>query len=90
VPAGDGDDAARAGIAGKVKDILKKTAGVVDVDWYREDDQKKVTFVVDQEKAALSGFAVEDVARTLRVALAGMDAGLAQSSRKCSFRRGTI
>ena len=71
------DDAARAGIAGKVKDILKKTAGVVDVDWYREDDQKKVTFVVDQEKAALSGIAVEDVARTLRVALAGMDAGLA-------------
>ena len=71
------DDATRAGIAGKVKEILKKTAGVVDVDWYREDDQKKVTFVVDQEKAALSGIAVEDVARTLRIALAGMDAGLA-------------
>ena len=71
------DDATRAGIAGKVKDILKKTAGVVDVDWYREYDQKKVIFVVDQEKAALSGVAVEDVARTLRIALAGMDVGLA-------------
>ena len=71
------DDATRAGIAGKIKAILKKTAGVVDVDWYREDDQKKVTFVVDQEKAALSGIAVEDVAKSLRLALSGMDAGLA-------------
>ena len=71
------DDTIRAGIAGKVKAILKKTAGVVDVDWYREDDQKKFTFVVDQEKAALSGIAVEDVAKSLRLALSGMDAGLA-------------
>jgi len=50
---------------------------VVDVDWYREDDQRKVTFVVDQEKAALSGVAVEDVAQSLRIAVGGMDAGLA-------------
>ena len=71
------DDTTRTGIAGKVKDILKKTAGVVDVDWYREDDQKKVTFAVDQEKAALSGIAVEEVAKNLRLALSGMDAGLA-------------
>ncbi len=71
------DDTTRAGIAGKVKDILKKTAGIVDVDWYREYDRNKATFAVDQEKAALSGIAVEDVARTLRIALAGMDVGLA-------------
>jgi multidrug efflux pump subunit AcrB len=70
------DDAARAGIAGKVKAILTKTAGVVDVDWYREDDQAKLTFTVDQEKAALSGIAVDDVARTLRIALEGETAGL--------------
>ncbi|HEY6839459.1 MAG TPA: efflux RND transporter permease subunit, partial [Geobacteraceae bacterium] len=70
------DDAARAGVAARVKDIFARTAGVVDVDWYREDDQQKVTFAVDREKAALSGIAVEDVARTLRVALGGVDAGL--------------
>ena len=34
---------------------MAKTAGVVDVDWYREDDQQKVTFAVDSEKAALPG-----------------------------------
>ena len=70
------DDVSRAGIAAKVKAILTKTVGVVDVDWYREDDQAKLTFAVDQEKAALSGIAVDDVARTLRIALDGDNAGL--------------
>ncbi len=70
------DDASRAGIAGKIKAIMAKTAGVVDVDMYREDDQRKVTFSVDQEKAALSGIAVEDVAGTLAIALGGQNAGI--------------
>jgi multidrug efflux pump subunit AcrB len=76
------DDASRAGIAAKVKAILAKTPGVVDVDWYREDDQAKLTFSVDQEKAALSGIAVEDVARTLEIALAGRNAGLLHLPRE--------
>jgi len=70
------DDASRAGVAANVKAILAKTLGVVDVDWYREDDQAKLTFAVDQEKAALSGVAVEDVAKSLRIALEGENAGL--------------
>lgn len=70
------DDASRAGVAAKVKAIMSKTEGVVDVDWYRETDQSKVTFAVDREKAALSGVAVDDVAKTLHIALNGQDAGL--------------
>ncbi|HEY6007093.1 MAG TPA: efflux RND transporter permease subunit [Geobacteraceae bacterium] len=70
------DDAYRAAVAARVKAIMARTAGVVDVDWYREDDQEKVTFAVDREKAALSGIAAEEVARTLRLALGGADAGL--------------
>ncbi len=70
------DDASRAGIAAKIKAILTKTAGVVDVDWYREDDQAKLTFTVDQEKAALSGVSVDDAAKTLRIALEGDNSGL--------------
>ncbi|HWT82800.1 MAG TPA: efflux RND transporter permease subunit, partial [Candidatus Methylomirabilis sp.] len=70
------DDAGRAGAAARIKTILARTAGVVDVDWYREDDQQKVTFAVDREKAALAGIAVEDVARTLKIALGGQDVGL--------------
>ncbi len=70
------DDASRAGAAGKVRAILSKTGGVVDVDMYREDDQQKVTFTVDSEKAALSGIATADVARTLAIALGGQSSGL--------------
>ncbi|HZV82777.1 MAG TPA: efflux RND transporter permease subunit [Geobacteraceae bacterium] len=70
------DDPSRAGVAAKVKAILAKTAGIVDVDWYREDERQKTTFVVDREKAALSGVVVEDVARTLALALGGESAGL--------------
>jgi multidrug efflux pump subunit AcrB len=76
------DDAGRAGIAAKVRDILVKTPGVVDVDMYREDDQRKVTFAVDSEKAALSGIAVEDVARTLAIALGGQNSGMLHLPRE--------
>ncbi|RNC70696.1 MAG: efflux RND transporter permease subunit [Desulfuromonadales bacterium] len=70
------DQATRLDIARQIKAIYKKIDGVVDADWYVEDDQPKVTFAVDREKAALSGIAVEDVAKTLRIALSGMDAGI--------------
>jgi multidrug efflux pump subunit AcrB len=70
------DDTTRANIAAKVKAILKKTAGVVDIDWYREDDQQQITLAVDAEKAALAGIAVVDVARTLNLAMSGQNVGL--------------
>jgi multidrug efflux pump subunit AcrB len=76
------DDASRAGIGGKVKAIMAKTAGVVDVDWYREDREPKITFVVDREKAALSGIAVEDVARNLAIVLGGQDVGIMHLPRE--------
>ncbi len=52
------------------------TAGVVDVDWYVEEDQPKITFTVDQDKAAGAGISTEAVAQSLRIALNGMGAGL--------------
>ncbi len=70
------DAAARLGLARKVKDIFHKTPGVVDVDWYVEDDQAKQTVLVDKEKAALHGISVDDVARTLSLASAGENVGL--------------
>ncbi|MEA5115346.1 MAG: efflux RND transporter permease subunit [Geobacteraceae bacterium] len=70
------DMATRIDIARRIKEIFAKTDGVVDVDWYLEDDQARYGFVVDREKAALSGVSTEDVAGTLRSALGGMDAGL--------------
>ena len=63
-------------IAGNIRDIFEKTAGVVDVDWFVEDDQRKVTFEVDREKATASGITTEAIARSLRVALSGSVAGI--------------
>jgi multidrug efflux pump subunit AcrB len=70
------DEGTRRAVARRVKEIFARTAGVVDVDWYVEDDQPKYRFLVDKEKAALSGIATEEVAKTLRVALTGENAGL--------------
>ncbi len=63
-------------IARQVRDLFRKTGGVVDVDWYVEDDRPKIQLVVDQEKAALHGISNEQVARTLAIASAGAEAGL--------------
>ncbi len=63
-------------IARNIRDIFEKTDGVVDVDWYVEDDQKKVIFDVDKEKAAQHGITTEAISQTLRTALSGMSAGL--------------
>jgi multidrug efflux pump subunit AcrB len=64
-------------IAAAVKKIFEETEGIVDVDWFVEDDQKKLNLVVDKEKAAANGISTEAVSRSVRIALNGMAAGLA-------------
>jgi multidrug efflux pump subunit AcrB len=63
-------------LARQIRDLLENTGGVVDVDWYVEDDQPKHRLIVDKEKAALHGISEDDVARTMRIASAGEPAGL--------------
>ena len=63
-------------LARQIRDLFKRTDGVVDVDWYVEDDQPKLRLLVDREKAALQGISEDDIARTLRIASAGEAAGL--------------
>ncbi|GMU90949.1 MAG: multidrug transporter AcrB [Candidatus Hydrogenedentota bacterium] len=63
-------------IARQVLDVFERVEGVVDVDWYVEDDQTKYRFEIDQEKAALNGVSVDRISATLRIALGGMGAGL--------------
>jgi multidrug efflux pump subunit AcrB len=63
-------------IARQIKSIFQQTDGVVDVDWMVEDDRPKITLAVDREKAALHGIDTETVARSMRLALHGMSAGL--------------
>jgi multidrug efflux pump subunit AcrB len=66
----------RIGIARRIRDLWKRTDGVVDVDWYVEDDQPEFRILVDKEKAAIDGISEEDIARTMQVASAGYEAGL--------------
>lgn len=66
----------RLQLARKIKEIFETTPGVVDVDWYREDDISKVKLVVDKEKARISGVDMEQVNTTLRLAVSGLKAGL--------------
>jgi multidrug efflux pump subunit AcrB len=66
----------RIALADRMRGIFKKTDGVVDVDWYVEDDQTKFGISADKEKAALHGISEDDVAQTLRLASAGQSAGL--------------
>ncbi|RLA01266.1 MAG: AcrB/AcrD/AcrF family protein [Gammaproteobacteria bacterium] len=67
----------RIEVAEQVKEIFESTDDVVDVDWYVEAQAPRWEVHVDREKASRSGVSPEQVVRTLRVALAGADAGLA-------------
>ena len=71
-PSGD----RRIGLARQIKGLFQQTKGVVDVDWYVEDDQPKYNLCVDQEKAAINGISEDDIARAMQVASAGFPAGL--------------
>jgi multidrug efflux pump subunit AcrB len=63
-------------IAKQVRGIFEKTQGVVDVDWFVEDDQKKLSIEVDQEKAAQNGISTQAIAQGIQIALSGAGAGL--------------
>jgi multidrug efflux pump subunit AcrB len=67
-------------LALKVRHIFETTDGVVDVDWYMEEDQVRFQLDIDQEKAALHGISVKRIARTLKLVLEGQTAGLLHKS----------
>jgi multidrug efflux pump subunit AcrB len=66
----------RIELARRIRDLFKQTKGVVDVDWYVEDDQTKYGLLVDEEKAALNGISEDDIARAMQVVSSGYQAGL--------------
>jgi len=70
------DQQGRIGIARQIRDLWRRTNGVVDVDWYVEDDQPKYRLLVDKEKAALNGVSESDIAQTVALASSGYEAGL--------------
>ncbi len=69
-------------IAQQVKEIFENTAGVVDVDWYMEEDHPRYDLDVDKEKAALHAISVSQIAGTLKLALSGRQVGLLHQPRE--------
>jgi multidrug efflux pump subunit AcrB len=63
-------------VARDILGIFDNMEGVVDADWYVEDEQEKLVWHVDREKAALNGVSTTEIAQTLTAASAGMTAGL--------------
>jgi len=61
----------------RLRQVFRDTEDIVDVNWYMEANQPEKRFVVDKEKAALTGISTEEIARSLILALRGMNVGLA-------------
>ncbi|HVU24932.1 MAG TPA: efflux RND transporter permease subunit [Opitutus sp.] len=72
-------DEARLELAEKVRDIFRSTDGVVDVDWYVEDQQPKTILRVDKAKAALLGITEAAITRTVQMAAQGYPVTLLHS-----------
>jgi len=70
------DEQSRLALAVRVKEIFKKTDGVVDTDWFVEAPQPKVRYIVDKDKAALHGISEAAIAQTLQLAATGYPADL--------------
>jgi len=62
---------ARLKLASRVREIFSKSAGVVDIDWYVEEQPMKTVFLVDKEKAMLHGITESAIARTVQTAVQG-------------------
>ncbi len=69
-------------LARQIQDLFKKAPGVVDVDTYIEDDQTRLHFNIDQEKAALLGLSVEQIAGQLRLSVDGTRVSLLRLPRE--------
>ena len=65
------DETQRLALAKEIRGIFERTTGVVDIDWYVEDRQPSVRYVVDKEKAALHGVSTGAIVETLALATQG-------------------
>jgi len=73
--------ASRLALAKKVKQIFARTDGVVDIDWYRENDREKTIITVDKEKAALHGISEGDITQAVNMGLSGLSVDLLHQPR---------
>jgi multidrug efflux pump subunit AcrB len=70
------EPAGRDRIARQIMQVMEKTKGVVDVDWYGEEDQARRRYRIDEAKAVAHGVNAAMLAQTLAMASGGQTAGL--------------
>jgi len=75
------DEQSRLQLATEVKRIFADTAGVVDIDWFREDERTKVVLTVDKEKAALNAISEGEITRAIEMGLTGRSIDLFHQPR---------
>ena len=68
--------------AQEIKQRLEREPHVVEVDTSVESDQRRLRFITDKQKAALSGIASDDINNTLLMANQGFPAGFMQLERE--------
>jgi len=74
------DDAdKRNALAADIKNILRATPGIVDVDSYLPAPQPLENLRVDRVKATLNGISSDEIVKTAGMALSGSDIGLAHA-----------
>jgi multidrug efflux pump subunit AcrB len=69
-------DAGRQQVAKQVRDIMRETQDVVDVDWYVDDPRIERTIQVERDKALAAGVAPARALRDVTASVAGTVAGL--------------
>ncbi len=69
-------------IATEILKVFEETAGVVDIDWYMEEEQSRYQLEVDKEKAALHGISSAKITSATELALKGRQAGLLHQPRE--------
>ena len=69
----DPNPANQRALAEEIKNVLRKTEGIVDVDSYIPEDQPITRLLVDRQKATLNGVAAADIVQTAALSLSGAD-----------------
>ncbi len=71
----------RVRLASAVREIFESTEGVVDVDWYREEERSRLLLTVDKEKAALNHISEAEITRAVQIAMQGVSITLFHQPR---------
>jgi len=70
------DYATQIEVAKDVKDMLSKEEGVVDVDWFVEEEQPQYVFAINRKKAMEYGIAPVQITEAMNGALSNSNAGV--------------